>query len=362
MTTMKEINFGVEIETYGLGRNGCAHAIATAMGWSHDYMNKVTDDKGRTWKAVGDSSIHGYEGAEVVTPILDYTDLETLQRVVRALRAAGAKVNGSTGIHIHVDAAAFDTKALVRLVKLFARKEKLLKHAFEVIRSRGDSYCWDMNRHGFLDRLYGRTRPPKTLDELNRIWYDSRRVYDPQYDHYNSTRYHALNLHNVWFRGTVEFRLFNSTLHAGKVKSYVQFCLALAAKAINARSAAARGRYEFNPETARYETWWFLHELGLNGEEFKTCRTHLTKHLKGSSKKRETATERDARTAAEAAGRARGEAFRAAEERAEKEADERRLRDAGWYELGSGPDADWTHPTQYRAYSFDEALAMVEGY
>ena len=38
---------------------------------------------------------------------------------------------------------------------------------------------------------------------------------DGSREHYNWTRYYALNLHSVFYRGTVEWRCFNSTLHAG---------------------------------------------------------------------------------------------------------------------------------------------------
>lgn len=40
-----------------------------------------------------------------------------------------------------------------------------------------------------------------------------------------NSRYHGLNLHSVFSKGTIEFRMFNSTLHAGEVKSYIQLCL-----------------------------------------------------------------------------------------------------------------------------------------
>jgi len=68
---------------------------------------------------------------------------------------------------------------------------------------------------------------PRTKDQLNRIWYgyQNRR---PQ--HFDSTRYYGVNLHNVWYRGTVEFRWFEGTRHAGEVKAYIQLVLAIAAK------------------------------------------------------------------------------------------------------------------------------------
>ena len=73
-------------------------------------------------------------------------------------------------------------------------------------------------------------------NDAERIWYS---VVNDGYDggvdssHYNSTRYHGINLHAFFTKGTVEFRLFNGTTHAGRIKAYVQFCLAMSAWAIN---------------------------------------------------------------------------------------------------------------------------------
>jgi hypothetical protein len=91
-----------------------------------------------------------------------------------------------------------------------------------------------------------------------------------------------VNLHNVWYRGTVEYRWFEGSLHAGKIKAYVQFCLAIAAKALNGRSASSRKR-DFNPASAKYDFRVFLLHLGLIGEEFKTARLHLMKNMPGNA-------------------------------------------------------------------------------
>jgi hypothetical protein len=48
-------------------------------------------------------------------------------------------------------------------------------------------------------------RRPKTRDQLNRIWYGYQ---NRQPRHYDSTCCHRVNLHNVRYRGTVEFRWF----------------------------------------------------------------------------------------------------------------------------------------------------------
>lgn len=42
--------------------------------------------------------------------------------------------------------------------------------------------------------------------------------------------------------GTVEFRLFNGTTHAGEVKAHIQLCLAIAAKAKTAACASTKNQ------------------------------------------------------------------------------------------------------------------------
>ena len=110
-----------------------------------------------------------------------------------------------------------------------------------------------------------------------------------------SAGYHGLNLHSVWFRGTVEFRWFEATLHAGTVKAYVQFVLALAAKALKAKAAAARKR-KITPESSKYDFRVLLLRLGMIGDEFKTARHHLLADLDGSAawKNGRPGAERDA--------------------------------------------------------------------
>ena len=46
------------------------------------------------------------------------------------------------------------------------------------------------------------------------------------------TRYYALNLHSVFYHGTLEWRCFESTLHAGKVRANITLALAISAQAI----------------------------------------------------------------------------------------------------------------------------------
>jgi hypothetical protein len=283
ITTMKTIRLGIEIETIGLRREEAATAIKSVTGGTvrhagggYDTWECVAPD-GRVWKAMRDSSLSdSCRNAEIVSPILRYEDIETLQNIVRAVRAAGARVDDSCGIHVHLDGARFDAAAVTRFVKMFNKQEELIMHALGVCQRRRASFCKDVDQT-FLTRI--EREKPRTLDALNVAWYGFRNV-NPY--HYDQTRYRALNLHALWQKGTIELRLFEATLHAGKVKSYIQLALALGAKAIDTKSANSQRR-ALNTATAKYDFRVVLLGLGLVGDEFKTARLHLLGRLEGSA-------------------------------------------------------------------------------
>ena len=103
------------------------------------------------------------------------------------------------------------------------------------------------------------------------------------HSHYDNSRYTIVNLHALFTKKTVEFRIFNGTLHAGEVKTAIQLCCALVANA----KAAKRTLYkQIQTENERFamRTWLTRPQgLNLNGEEFETLRHHLTKHLEGNA-------------------------------------------------------------------------------
>ena len=290
MTNMREQTFGVEIEMTGITRNRAAKTIATYFGTEASHYgggydaHHAKDSQGRIWKAMSDSSIRAQskDGShasdlyktEVVTPILRYSDIEDLQEILRKLRKAGAVVNESTGIHIHIGAENFTPATLCNLLKNIRSKEDILYKALKVGDSRS-RYCKKTNQK--LIEMIERNRPA-TRQKLADLWY-AEAPYGRD-AHYNSSRYHGLNLHAYFTKGTVEFRLCNSTLHAGEVKSYIQLCLAISHKALTAKSASPARPQTDNP---KYTFRCWLLQLGFIGDEFETARQHLTKHLPGNS-------------------------------------------------------------------------------
>jgi hypothetical protein len=301
--------FGVEIETVGRTRDQVARAILSVVGGvvqgSGGYEVAVIDGRGRRWSCVHDGSLSDPRAhAEIVTPILTENDIPELQEVVRAVRGCGAKVDRSTGIHIHIDGAPFDGRAVKNLMKIWNKQEALIFHAFKVSPERRARYCRD-NDPSFIERLE-RARPT-SKEALNAVWYGGRST-GRQHHRYDSSRYHAVNLHSLFYRGTIEFRLFEGTLHAGEVKAYVQFVLALARKALSARAASSRKR-AFSEASAKYDFRVFLLHLGFIGDDFKNTREHLTKHLQGSAAwKNGRPPRRAASQASESTGQSDGEA------------------------------------------------------
>jgi hypothetical protein len=285
-TAMSTLRFGIEIETIGQTREVVARAIQSVVGGEVRHVGtpfcydpwKVIDRRGRTWQVMADASLNARKEyqAEIVSPILHYEDIAELQEVVRAVRRSGARSDESAGIHIHVDAARFDARAVTNLVKIFHKQEALIQHALGISPNRLSTFCKSIDPR-FLERLE-RDRP-RTMDELNAAWYG---MYCPHPHRYDRSRYHGLNLNPIWGIGTIEFRLFNSTTHAGKIKAYIQFVLAISAKALKAKGASSKRR-EFNPATAKYDFRVFLLNLGLVGDEFKTARFHLLSLLEGSA-------------------------------------------------------------------------------
>lgn len=283
-------NFGIEIEMTGLTREQAARVAAGYFGTRSTYegtyygVYTARDSQGRKWKFMSDGSIqterksggrivraNNDHSVELVSPICQYRDIETIQELVRRLREAGAISNNSCGIHIHVDASPFDAKALRNIVNIIASKEDLLYKALRVEVNR-EHYCKKTDTR-FLDDL--NRRRPRTKEEVSRAWYGGA----ARSGHYDESRYHCLNLHSVFTKGTVEFRLFNSEIqHAGKIKAYIQLCLAISAQALNQKSASYTKTQTTN-EKYTFRTW--LLRLGLIGEEFKTARMHLLEHLDG---------------------------------------------------------------------------------
>ena len=306
---MKNQTFGIEIETTGIGRERTAKAIAAHFGTTARHIGLHLDDwkvpmsDRRHWTVERDGSVtdpsagaaravfagaararrsagrHGERLAEVVSPVCRYEDIEMVQAVVRAIRAAGAKADRSCGIHIHIGLGEHTPQSLRRLANIVNAKEDLLTMASGITPERRERWCSSVEQR-FLTEL--NRRKPATMDEFARIWYRQSGGTNSDWracarQHYDYSRYHLLNLHATF---TIEFRAFNGTLHAGEIKAYIQLCLAISAQALSTKAASSTRPVTDNP---KYTFRCWLLRLGFIGDEFSTAREHLLKKLPGNA-------------------------------------------------------------------------------
>ena len=293
---MLSSRFGIEIEFTGISRSEAADAVSKYLGGSisrmHDYYDTyiVTAPDGRIWKLMYDGSLHcrrrigrssstsaGNEySCELVSPVLTYReDISMLQDIVRRLRSVGGMTNNSCGIHIHLDGAAHTPRSIRNFINLIASRNDLFYKALQIEPERM-GYCKKMDAY-LVKRM--NERKPRTFSQLEEIWYAG--YGGSRNGHYHDSRYHFLNLH-CFFHGnhTIELRGFNSELHAGKIRAYIVFALAMNHQALSQKSASYRKVQE---ENEKFAMRVYLNRIGFIGEEFKSCRKHLYEHLDGNA-------------------------------------------------------------------------------
>ncbi len=292
---MFDTKFGIEIEFTGITRETAAevtkqylNGTLEVLGGYYGTYQIIAPDR-RVWKFMSDGSINCQRkhnnhitstgssySVELVSPILTYReDIETLQGLIRRLKKAGGFVNSSCGIHVHLDGSKHTPRSIWNFVNLVASRNDLFYKALQIPYDRM-RYCKKMDDY-MVSKL--NKVKPKSYDAIKQVWYNG--YGGSQSQHYHNSRYHFLNLHS-FFNGnhTVELRGFNSTLHAGKVRAYIVFALAMNRQALLQKRAIY---HKVQSENEKFAMRVYLVRIGLSGEEFKSCRKHLYEHLSGNA-------------------------------------------------------------------------------
>lgn len=287
--------FGVEIEVNGVARQVIAEAVAVAVGGRITARGMgpynawhILDGSDRIWKVISDRSLaymNGHSGSEIVTPVLTYPDdIAILQKVIRMIRVNGAIPHRSGSVHIHVDGREHTPDSVRRLARTVFKHEELMFMAFGTLEHRKRSFAKPLEG----DTMGRLNRKHILWGDLKGAWFGHRFEGEPH--HYETHRYHGLNLNNLWRDiQTIEFRYANASLHAGKIKGWVQFCLAVSKKA---RMSKASQWEKINTDNPKYTMRVWLLSLGLIGPEFGSCRHHMLKNLAGNGAWRNGGTQR----------------------------------------------------------------------
>jgi hypothetical protein len=213
--------FGVECEFFGITPHAAVDALAAVGIDAHyaGYTHAITPD----WKIVTDVSVTRTgtgvgRGLELVSPILrGVAGLEAAAKAVRALLAAGGKVDKSCGLHVHIGMDGLTGAQIMSVFDLYAANQAHINSV--VARSRhSNRYC----------------RPQENIPRYERPRYDAVRTADDVAALRNTIgrignneRFYTVNLTAYTKYGTVEFRQHQGTLNGEKLTSWVKFLLAI---------------------------------------------------------------------------------------------------------------------------------------
>lgn len=196
-------NFGVEIEAYNCTRERLARELRTA-GISVQVEGYNHTDHADHWKLVTDSSLHGNNTFELVSPILHgEAGIDELEKVCWVLDLCDVKVNDSCGLHIHMDAHDFTMDTWRNLAVTYKRLEPVID-AFMPGSRRANRYCKPLS--GISETAI---RHAQTINDLRRV--------------FHSDRYHKVNLEAYARHCTVEFRQHGGSTNFTKMSAWIHF-------------------------------------------------------------------------------------------------------------------------------------------
>jgi hypothetical protein len=241
--------FGLEVEMVA-AREELAQIVSRVVGKQIENVDSETFRVG-DWEVTRDDSIVAAEAmqAELVSPVFhSLAEFEILVLILDELNAAGVTVNESCGIHVHV--GGLEAANVVVLTEILQAVEPRIYETFSVHESRRPFAAPFSKR--FLRRLKHaldgsiKEEIKNIVNILHQAWYGSISVVADRYD---KTRYAGFNIHSWFYRGTVEFRYFNSTLDKGTVENYVQTVLTLADLAFSLTPPVPGGADRTPPES-----------------------------------------------------------------------------------------------------------------
>ena len=195
--------FGVEIECLMMRTRFIERARVNRMQYEYQGYNHT--DTRAYYKFVSDSSIHGDNPIECVSPVLEGNDngFESLKNCCKTLNEAEAKVNRSTGLHVHIGVANLTDTWFVNIFKNYQKLECVIDTFMAPSRRRNNNtFC-------------------RSLEGFN-FGYGCNTIADIQ--NKLSSRYFKVNPMAINRHGTIEFRQHQGTTDYEKISNWVLFC------------------------------------------------------------------------------------------------------------------------------------------
>jgi hypothetical protein len=198
---------GVEIECFNIDKplfSGLCRAKGVEL-----QNESYNHDTKQHFKVVSDSSIHGENAVECVTPVLrNRAGFDNLEKVCNALNESGAKINRSTGLHVHAGLQNIDfntyKNCFINYHYIEAAIDKFMSNSR---RENNNSYCRSLKNIN-IERIIN----AQDKEEIAGI--------------FNNDRYHKLNPVSFSRHNTIEFRQHQGTTDYKKINKWLLFITA----------------------------------------------------------------------------------------------------------------------------------------
>lgn len=209
--------FGVEIECL-FKREGVYSAMReSGVNFADNHGSYYHTNGNTSFEFKRDGSIHndrsheGYEGIEMVTSVLRSNSkgadsIKSLEKACKALNANNARVNKSTGLHVHIGVENMGDTQYVNVFKNYQMLETLID-SFMAVSRRADNnyYCGTLAGHDYSQCV--------TKQDVRSV--------------HNYDRYHKVNTESWAGHKTIEFRQHQGTTDFKKISNWVSFCAKL---------------------------------------------------------------------------------------------------------------------------------------
>ena len=206
--TNSALTFGIEIECIGLSTRQAKAALNAAGISCEDYG--YTHATHAVWKVVTDGSLTSRTGScEVVSPVLTGSDgLTEVRTVMSVLRAAGASINQSCGMHIHIGVDQLTQQHQANIIRNYGAWQYAMT-------------AWILKRR--INNYFCALRTVQQTEELAAKWETASdcKTLAGNYD-----RYFAFNVASYQRHGTFELRSHHGSLNGMNACAWISLHLA----------------------------------------------------------------------------------------------------------------------------------------
>jgi len=219
--------FGVEAEFFGISPTVAVGALRNVgidvefRGYTHEVTSawKIVTDASVTKRGTGVRS-----GLELVSPVLQGVEgLEKMATAIKALMDAGASVDRTCGIHVHVGMDNLTGYDLMKVIDFYIANQKSINTLVASSRH-SNQYCAPYTQQAIRteDHTWGLIRRMTDVEQTKQ----QKNVFN------TGSRYRVINIQSYSKYGTLEFRQHQGTLSPEKLTSWIQFILAMVEKAV----------------------------------------------------------------------------------------------------------------------------------